>query len=734
MSTIYRPVFRMLSLSKYVESISKNSNHTAILFATMLAIAPTIGATNEHLLQDTLKSMVVTFFVLATCFFTLLPHVERGGSLKIHTLVFFPGLLLLHAVGSIFFSHTYLASVEAIRWFLFCIIFITSLNSLKVSHITWIAWGVHLGAVVASFWAALQFWFDFQLFAQGPNPASTFVNRNFFAEYLICTLPFSFLLAIQLKEKKTVFATAFAICFNIIALMMTGTRSALLALCILVPVLFIFVWLVKDKVTSRNWQLKHLLILFIFIIATLAGLGSINTRNPKLISESSHTTAIGRALDRTLSLTRPDEYRRESISMRKNMWQATAKMIAANPTFGVGAGAWEVYSPLYQAVGSQIETDYYAHNEFLQLIGEAGLVGWLALFGLTLYLSTATVATFTASGAVASREKPLRLFVLASLLALMIVSNAGFPWRLATTGALFAFSLSILAGSDLRAAAHNARARSWVIDASPRTVRVALAGTLVSFGIAIVASVAAVRCESKITEAIKIAVSIARSSNPNSPLWDPAKNKALTLIREGIEINSHYRKLTPIVADAFASWGDWGNATWIWKSVLDSRPFVVVMLTNVARGYLQIGDISMAQEFLNRARAIQPSAISVRSLEVLFYKSTGNLLEAAQLASTLLKNGIVDRELVQSAYDLGNLTGDKELSILAMKVGIHAWPNRAVDGWLRLGDLYASESTEINSNAAECYRSALALATNEHRSWVIARIPPRYLASVSKDP
>ncbi len=57
------------------------------------------------------------------------------------------------------------------------------------------------------------------------------------------------------------------------------------------------------------------------------------------------------------------------------------RIIQKRPITGVGAGAWEVDIPLYQTEGSQLETDYYVHNEILQLLAEYGLVGWLFLLG-----------------------------------------------------------------------------------------------------------------------------------------------------------------------------------------------------------------------------------------------------------------------------------------------------------------------------------------------------------------
>ena len=76
------------------------------------------------------------------------------------------------------------------------------LNTLSRDRVPMLAWGVHWGAVVASLWAALQFWVDFNYFPQGPNPASTFVNRNFFAEFAVCTLPFSGLLLARARRSS----------------------------------------------------------------------------------------------------------------------------------------------------------------------------------------------------------------------------------------------------------------------------------------------------------------------------------------------------------------------------------------------------------------------------------------------------------------------------------------------------------------------------------------------------
>lgn len=66
----------------------------------------------------------------------------------------------------------------------------------------------------------------------------------------------------------------------------------------------------------------------------------------------------------------------------------------------------------------------------------------------------------------------------------------------------------------------------------------------------------AVECEGKIVRAVKIALAVSQSGQPNGPRCQPAKSEMLTLTREGVAINPHYQKLTPMAADAMAQWGD----------------------------------------------------------------------------------------------------------------------------------------------------------------------------------
>ena len=630
----------------------------------MMVMVPAIGVPNEDLLQDTLKSIGVSFFALTASFTFFWQQRRQSVPVNWHGLLYLPLGLMFYALSSMAWSHTYLAGVEAVRWFVFGLILFLGMNSLTLARVTQLAWGIHIGAVLASLWTALQFWFDWQFFAQGPNPASTFVNRNFFAEFVVCTLPFSALLLTRVKDKTSVFLLTFSIGFNVSALMMAGTRSALLGLMILAVLVPGIVLSLRKQFASTGWRLGHGLALAALLAVTVLTIGSIDTANARLIAESGRGNAIDRATSRFVSMTKGAEYNQGSFSVRTLMWKSTARMIQAHPALGVGAGAWEVQVPIFQEAGSQLETDYYAHNEPLQLIAEYGLAGWLFFTSLLSYLAWATYRTWADRSDAGRREAPLRALTLASLLVFLLVSNAGFPWRLACTGVLFALSLSILGASDVRLGL--GRHYLWRRAAWQKYQSIsALCATAVCTGLAFYIAQQAIECEARLVRATRIALTIAQSADPTDPRWEREKATLLQLLREGIAINPHYRKLTPIAADAMAAWGDWKNATWVWESVLASRPNVVGILANVARGHLQAGDVAKAQDYFERAKRLQPTAPPLASLEVLLLSKTGKDQQAASRAQELLQNGSLDRDLIQLAYSLGHRQQNPSLVVLA---------------------------------------------------------------------
>ena len=696
-----------------------------LLLATMMLVTPALGVPHEFMLQDTLKSMLVAFGTLAAAWLLLWQNRQRSDALQWHGVLWLPLLLMAYALGSMAWSHTYLAAVEAVRWFVFFVLLWVGLNSLTRERLPLLINGLHWGAVMASLWAVLQFYLNVNLFPQGAAPASTFINRNFFAEFVVCTLPFSAWLLVQARGPAEIVLRAFFMAFNLVALMMTGTRSSLMVLLLLSFVLPAIVGLYRRQFELAHWRRSQKFLALAVLLATVAGLGSVNTGNPQIKAERQGETALQRSFFRVASLTKSDEYTKGSTSVRLRMWMSTARMIEAHPLTGVGAGAWEVVVPLYQINDELLEDDFYAHNEFLQLLAEYGLVGWAFLLALLSYLSLSAWTTWHDRSEAGLKEGPLRALTLACLLALLMVSGAGFPWRLASTGAVFALALAVLAVSDARLSSRGhllALALPW----RPQVAHLLMIFILGCLVIAGYITQQAAACERRLVAAVKLAVTVAQSDDPNHPRWEPVKAQILQLTREGIAINPHYRKLTPLVADAMVRWGDWENATWIWASVVDSRPYVAGMLANIARGYLQMGQNEKGLAYLEKARALRPNAPMVRSLDVALLSRGGKVEEAVLLMRKYLQDGHNDYDLLTSAYQLGMHAKDWSLALQALQLRNERWSQLAWDGWLKMGDIYALPAVADDARALQAYRAAVAAVDEPQKEVVRQKIPPAY--------
>ena len=696
-----------------------------IALALTIFLLPTVGVPNELMLQDTLKSMVASVGVLlaAGLFFwqSQSPSSTSSEPWRWHSVMWLPLALMGYTLGSMAWSHTYLAGVEAIRWFIFSLLLWLGINTFRRENLTLLASAIHWGAVAASLWAVLQFLLDIRWFPQGPNPASTFVNRNFFAEFVVCTVPFSFWLVTQARGLNQVVFRTFLMAFNITALLMTGTRSALVALLVVLVMLTVISTQFSAALGASTWNRKQRWFAILTFLTTIYGLGSMPTGNPRLQQENWGDTALERTFSRAGGFSAKDEFLTGSGSVRLVMWKATVRMIQDLPVTGVGAGAWEVDIPLYQVPGSQLETDFYAHNEYLQLLGEYGLVGWFFLIGLLVFLGAALRSTWAPSQR-STRDSPdavFRAITLASLAALLLVSGAGFPWRMATTGALFAILLGILAATDA-----NKIVRPVVLPSMPWLNRAGLgfAVTLPCLALAGYISYQAAMAESKLITAAKMALTITASGTPADPRWDDTKQQILALVHEGIAINPHYRKITPTVADQLASWGDWKNAIPLWQSIAASRPYVVAILSNIGRGFLQLRDFDSSIRYLAMAKAVQADAPSVRTLEVVLLTQTAQEDKALKLMRDYLQAGNYDAELLGVAISMGTRAKDWPLVIQALKLRGKQSPALASDSWLRIGVIYL-DTLNDDAQALDAFRKAIASAPEQYRSRVRERVP-----------
>ena len=109
---------------------------------------------------------------------------------------------MAYALGSMAWSHAYLAGVEAVRWFVFALIVWLALNTFSRERLPMLAVhpcrrGARLAVGGAAVLDRLQ-----SCSRKGRHPRSTFINRNFFAEFAVGTLPFGVLLLARARARR----------------------------------------------------------------------------------------------------------------------------------------------------------------------------------------------------------------------------------------------------------------------------------------------------------------------------------------------------------------------------------------------------------------------------------------------------------------------------------------------------------------------------------------------------
>jgi putative inorganic carbon (hco3(-)) transporter len=132
---------------------------------------------------------------------------------------------------------------------------------------------------------------------------------------------------------------------------------------------------------------------------------------------------------------------------RADLWSETIPLIRKYPTFGCGLGGYETAFSRFKISGVLV-TDDFAHNDYLQLLAELGVVGFV--IGAALAFSIVRMAL---RGAVESSDPEARYFSVACLGALSAIalhSLADFNLYIPANAMLLAWIAGIAAGVKLR--------------------------------------------------------------------------------------------------------------------------------------------------------------------------------------------------------------------------------------------------------------------------------------------
>ena len=200
-----------------------------------------------------------------------------------------------------------------------------------------------------------------------------FINRNHFAYLMEMGFGLALGMVVAGGVKRERASILFASLLPIwTALVLANSRGGLLAMMAqLVGGALLFTVLTPRSTSrgsesklfrlARSWPL-HVLLLAAFVLVTF--LGMVWMGGDRLATRVEQTRA---ELDPSVADSR-------QVASRNQIWRATWNMFAAHPIAGVGLGGYWAAIPTYHDA-SGLQTPQEAHNDYLELVASAGLIG-----------------------------------------------------------------------------------------------------------------------------------------------------------------------------------------------------------------------------------------------------------------------------------------------------------------------------------------------------------------------
>ena len=245
-----------------------------------------------------------------------------------------------------------------------------------------------VGAIAGAQWCGLDYehgiqWRPHQALVQKIGIYSTIGNPNYLAAVLVFLIPVMMALAAGEKRARSRAAVLWG-CTVIatIALVLTRSKGGLVAACVGCLVLLV-VWGM-----CHRWSKKRLI---------LSGVGGVGCAVLSLSLMLWQMPLLGSDWQTLLSRSWNDP----SVKGRLLMWKTAMEMVAAHPVIGVGTGTFGAqYQPyramvfdridnpatIYPASEHSYDETGDAHNDWLQLAAENGIVGLGLFIALVFYV------------------------------------------------------------------------------------------------------------------------------------------------------------------------------------------------------------------------------------------------------------------------------------------------------------------------------------------------------------
>lgn len=253
----------------------------------------------------------------------------------------------------------------------------------------------------------------------GANPFGSFVNRNHFAAWieLAIALPLGLLFTGAVsKDKRLLYITAISLMG--VALIVSGSRGGLVAF--LVEIIFLLLIANRSEGKGKSFVKPALAVGLVLVV--IAGSYFVGGESSLTRISTDQAEAAGTNADRA------------------HIWSVTLKVIGDSMPFGVGLGAFGTAYGKFD-VNSGLERVEQAHNDFLQVISDAGIVGAFLGIGFLFLLFRAGKRSLQTDN---DHRRGLAAGALAGIVAVLVHSFFDFVLHTTAVALLFLTLLSVL--------------------------------------------------------------------------------------------------------------------------------------------------------------------------------------------------------------------------------------------------------------------------------------------------
>ena len=239
-------------------------------------------------------------------------------------------------------------------------------------------------------WEGRVYGFRVSKVGQGFGP---FINRNHFAGYMemLIPVPISLIVA-RVVHKQSWMFYGFAAAIMGLALVISNSRGGMISL--MAGLIFIAVASsqLRRNIERRRFE-QNRTASILKRVGAIAAIGAAIFIGVIWIGAEE---IVRRASD-TIDQVKGTNNLQQPYVSREWIWKGTWSMVRANPLLGVGIGAYETVYPTYAGGDDPYFRIDFAHNDYLQVLADAGLVGGLLALWFIVLVARAVLRGIKAS-------------------------------------------------------------------------------------------------------------------------------------------------------------------------------------------------------------------------------------------------------------------------------------------------------------------------------------------------